>query len=160
MPVKQYIVTEIFHACKEFTSFAAKQIDNNDFLDIYEPQTGISYEHLEIGDIVSVTKDGSFKHQLFTKAEYEIATVMNLVMVSDPDTIGKMQNIVLAFSNKYGDIQIKLESHYCRNGLVNAFLNSQRNDRIVIHKKDNGEYEIIANLTANEARKKALTRTR
>jgi hypothetical protein len=157
---KQYIVTEIFYTGKESTSFAAKQIDNNDFCDVYEPETGISYERLEIGDVVGLAKDGSFKKKLFTGTEYETATVMNVVQVNEPGTIGKMLNVVMAFSAKYGDIQIKLDSPYAGNGRINAFLNSQRDDRIVVRKKHDGKYEIIANLTANEIRKNALTRTK
>ena len=157
---KQYIVTEIFHASKDLTCFSARQLDNNDFCDVYEPQTGISYKHLEIGDIVGLTKDGSFNQKLFTEPDYETATVMNVVMVNEPNTIGKMQNVLLAFSKKYGDIQIKLESPYSANGRVNAFLNSQRKDKIIIRKKRDNEYEIVANLTANKIRSDILTKTK
>ena len=163
MPDKQYIVTEIQYSDGTMSVFKGKQIDNNDFLDLYEPENGICRQPLEIGDIVDVANDGSFKKKIFTDCEK--ATVINMVrdFLMDPNGALISRNVVFAFCAKYGDIQIALESPYRIKGRLNSFLNIKSGDEILVREKkdtENIKYEIVANLTANKARKDFLIRNR
>lgn len=151
MSDQKFIVTEIkIENLDNKTIFKGHEIDTHNIVGVsYAIDTGVGQKDLKVGDIVGYDDDNyTYAKKQFPNCEPAIVT-----------GVTKKSGIkfVMAFSAKYGDIEIELSNYTMPGGgeRLNPFAYTQRGDEILVrqHQKEGIiTYKIVTNQTVDKMR--------